>query len=111
MNIINLISEHAAQRCQQRGICAEALDAVLAFGSIVDHGGCKKYYMDRRARQRARNELGDGTYRQIADRLNVYAVVASDGTIVTVARLRKRVRVSKPHRPGKHPAKWRRRRF
>lgn len=100
-------SQHAGKRCQQRGIGTDVIDAVLAFGSIVDHGGSKKYYMDKRAHQRARREMDAAEYRRIADRLNIYLVV-SDATIVTVANLRTRIRVSKPHRPTKHPQsrKW-----
>lgn len=95
-------SQHAGKRCQQRGIGNDVIDAVLAFGSVLFHGGSKKYYMDKRARERARREMDATEFRRIADRLNIYLVV-SDATIVTVANLRTRIRVSKPHRPTRHP--------
>ncbi len=94
-------SNHAKKRFQQRGIAKEVIDTVLRYGRVVNHGGSKKYYMDKKARWRARNEMGAEEYRRIVDRLNIYVVVA-DATVVTVAKRRKRMRFSKPHKPMKH---------
>ena len=93
-------SRHAASRSQQRGVSQDVIDAVLSYRAVVDHGGSKKYYMDRKARELAKRELGSRAYRRIADRLNTYLVV-DGGTIVTVAKMRKRIKSSKPDRPIK----------
>ena len=93
-------SHHAETRRQQRGIPQAVIDVVLAYGTVVDHGGSKRYVMDRKARLRAQRELDPKAYRRIVDRLDTYLVV--DGPkIITAAKLSKRLRLSKPDRPTK----------
>ncbi len=103
-----VFSDHAVKRRQQRGIRQDAVKVLLDYGSMVDHGGNKKYHMDKAARRRAMIAMGADAYRRIADRLNIYVVVASDGTIVTQANRWKKLIASKPHKTRKHPAKRRR---
>ena len=103
-------TRHAEVRLQQRGISDEVIETVLAYGTVVEHRGSTKYYMDGQARRRAQLELPPEDYRRLSDRLNVYLVV-NEGTVVTVAKLKKRMRVSKPHKPTKHPQRRRRRLF
>ena len=103
-----VLSEHARKRSQQRGIGTEVIDAVAAYGTVVGHRGAKKYFMDKKARARARRGLGPAQYRRIADRLDTYIVVA-DATIITVAKLSERIKASKPHKT--HRPRRRRRRF
>ncbi len=83
----------------------DAIEVVLGYGSVVDHHGDKKYHMNKQARRRAKVEMGSDAYRRVADRLNIYVVVSSKGTIVTEANRWKRMISSKPHRISKHPAK------
>ena len=95
-----VLSEHARKRCQQRGVTDEIIRVVYGYGTVVEHGGSKKFFMDKRARGRAERGLGHAAYKRLVDRLNVYLVINGD-LVVTVARVRNRVRVSKPHKPSK----------
>ena len=101
-------SEHAKKRRQQRGTPREAVDVVLAYGAVVHHFGGRKHYMNREAHRRAKSAMGADAYRRIVDRLNIYVVLSSAGVIVTVAKLSKRLIVSKPNRARKRSGKRRR---
>ena len=93
-------SEHAERRCQQRGIGEEVICAVYEFGTAIEHHGSKKYFMDKKGHARARRGMSSDSYKRIADRLNVYLVV-NRSVVVTVARMRSRVRTSKPYKQDK----------
>jgi len=95
-----VLSEHARKRCQQRGVTDEIIRVVYDYGTVVEHRGSKKFFMDKQARSRAERGLGHAAYKRVADRLNVYLVINGD-LVVTVARMRNRVRASKPHKPSK----------
>lgn len=86
------LSRHAEMRCQQRGIRAEIVDILLAYGRRRFSHGAEVYFMDKRARARARAELGRA-YARIADRLDTYVVVAEDGRLITAAKRLRRMRV------------------
>ena len=95
-----VLSEHARKRCQQRGVTDEIIRVVYAYGTVVEHRGSKKFFMDKRARSRAERGLGHAAYTRVADRLNVYLVINGD-LVVTVAPMQDRIRASKPHKPSK----------
>lgn len=84
-------TQHAQQRCQQRGIETWLVDIVLRYGRWRRTRGGYSCSLDGRARERARRGLGDVTYQRIADRLDFYIGVAEDRcTVLTVAhRLRR----------------------
>lgn len=99
--------EHAKKRRQQRGTPREAVDIVLAYGAEVRHRGDRKYFMNEEAHGLAANEMG-AAYRRVVDRLNIYVVLSPDDVIKTVAKLSKRLIVSKPNRARKRSGKrWR----
>lgn len=102
------ISDHAAKRCQQRGVDRDVINALLTYGTIVHHEGRERCFMDKQARKNAERALGRTEYARIADHLNVYLVI-EDSTIVTVGHLDERRSTSKPGRPRKHPESRRRR--
>ena len=89
-----ILSQHAQRRCQQRGIKLEILSVVYGYGKCERTRDGFSYTMDQRARLRAKRQLGEIAYRRIADKLDLYMVVASDGkTVITAAHRLKRHRV------------------
>lgn len=79
------MTNHARARIQQRGIPEVVVENLLDFGrEAYDHHGSRVVYFDRRAREELRRACGDTTYKRIEARLDAYAVVASDGDVITV---------------------------
>lgn len=85
------LSAHARRRMQQRGISTAALDALLDFGRATRAGrGRELVFFDRKARERlARAKaLAAGEATRVT---NSYAIVGSDGTVVTVGHRFRRI--------------------
>ena len=86
------LTQHAELRMQQRGITRPALESLLDYGSVrYDHRGATIVYFDKTARRRLLRDSGPTTYRVMEKQLNAYAVVATDGAVVTVGRRDKRI--------------------
>ena len=83
------LTDHAAARMQQRGIRAQALEALLDYGRVVHvEGGRDIVYFDKKSRARLAKAGGGAD----ADRLTrTYAILASDGTVVTVGHRFRRI--------------------
>ena len=85
------LSAHARRRMQQRGISAAALDALLDFGRTTRAGrGRELVFFDRKARARLEREsvLAAGEATRVT---KSYAIVGSDGTVVTVGHRFRRI--------------------
>jgi hypothetical protein len=86
------LTQHAEVRMQQRGITPLILRSLLDYGATThDHRGATIVYFDKRARSRLLRDSGRAGYRQVEKHLNAYAVVANDGSVVTVGRRNKRI--------------------
>jgi hypothetical protein len=85
---ISDVSNHAQARMQQRGVPPPLLLELLdAYGATqYDHHGAAVRYFDKAARRRLQQAEGSEVYRAVETKLNVYAVVARDGCLVTVGR-------------------------
>lgn len=81
-----MFTNHAVIRCQQRGIRQDVVNAIFDYGRRGHHRGAQVYYMDKKARRRARDDMGRSAYVRIADRLDTYLVVSGDGAVITVAK-------------------------
>ena len=89
--IDSLLTPHARARLQQRGIRPEMLEALLDYGREVHlAGGRDLVFFDKRARARLAKA---GLVRNAqADRLcNSYAVLGSDGIVITVGHRYRRI--------------------
>lgn len=86
------LTQHAAVRMQQRGITSTALESLLDYGSVAyDHRGATIIYFDKKARTRLLKNGGRARYRVMEKKLNAYAVVGTDGAVVTVGHRDRRI--------------------
>lgn len=85
------LTDHARARMQQRGICAEALDALLEAGTASPvSNGREIVFFDKTERVRLRR-IGVGALRG-RDRLNgLYAITDGHGTVITVGHRYRRI--------------------
>ncbi|WP_152619826.1 hypothetical protein [Paramagnetospirillum magnetotacticum] len=82
---------HWESRIQQRGIPAEAIDLVMAYGeSQHDHHGCEIIYLSARGKQRVLKDAANRNLRRLDKLLDVYVVVGRSG-IATVGHRYKRI--------------------
>lgn len=86
------MTHHASKRAQQRGIPPILLSLLMDFGKREPAGGgASKMYFDKAARRRVKAYVGP-VARQIDEFMDVYAVFAADGQVITAAHLTERVR-------------------
>jgi hypothetical protein len=83
-------TRHAQARMQQRGIRDTDVHYLLNYGKIeYDHHGSRVLYLDHAARRR----IGAAAGSRAAERMSgLYAVVASDGAVLTVGHRTRRIR-------------------
>ena len=88
---MNMMSQHAARRVQQRCIPPLVIDLLLEFGASEPAGdGTTKMYFDKAARKRLKAYAGP-VASLLEQHLDVYAVVAADTKLVTVAHRNERI--------------------
>ena len=88
------VTAHARARMQQRGIRPEALEALLAFGSERHLRGqrCDIVFFDKKAKRRLAK--ASPAAREAEKFIRTYAIVGSNGLVVTVGHRFRRVRES-----------------
>jgi hypothetical protein len=87
-----LLTLHAEVRQQQRGIRHDVLDCLLAYGRREhDHSHCEIVYFDARAAERAHKEVGPQLAHLVSDNRDVYAVIDSDGCVITTGHRFRRI--------------------
>jgi hypothetical protein len=88
---VDQLTHHAQCRIQQRGIPAVVIDYLSDFGSIIRCNGADRMIFDKAAQKRLRHHLGgERGLRMIEAWFGVYAIVADEGGIITVAHQKKR---------------------
>ncbi len=90
-------TKHASERFKQRGIPRHVLDLLDAFGSSVRRNGADHLIFDKAARERLKAHLkaslGLKAARKTVERWRrVYAVIADNGALLTIAHQTKRIR-------------------
>lgn len=86
------MTRHATCRLQQRCIPEDVLPLLMRFGAHeYDKRGARVVYLTHKSRQRLRRTLGAETYGRLEPALDVYAVVDTDGAIVTVGHRTHRI--------------------
>jgi hypothetical protein len=85
------LTRHAEARLQQRAIPPFVLELLERCGSTIRCGGADRLFFDKAARKRLERHLGGSRSLRIVEKwLNVYAVVADHGGVVTVGHRSKR---------------------
>jgi hypothetical protein len=85
-------TRHAGARLQQRAIPPILLDWLIAYGARAPAGdGCERIYFDKQGHRRLQRDLGLWAYGRLETKLDTYAVVNRDGTVVTAGYRVKRV--------------------
>lgn len=86
------MTPHAQIRLRQRGIRADVLECLVAYGRREhDHAQCEIVYFDSKAIQRVQREIGAQISQVIHENRDVYAVLNSDGHIVTTGHRFRRI--------------------
>lgn len=86
------LTDHARARLQQRAIPLPILDCLLIYGRKVhDHRGGEIWFFDHKAKSRIRLAYGDDAFKSVERKLDAYAIVGSDGAVVTVGHRSKRI--------------------
>lgn len=86
------MTHHTSKRAQQRGIPPILLSLLMDFGkSEPASDGASKMYFDKMARRRVKAYVGP-VARQIDEFMDIYAVIAAEGKVITAAHLTERVR-------------------
>lgn len=85
------LSDHARKRIQQRAIPPLLIDLLRKFGTCQSAGdSTSKLFFDKASRRQVHAYAGP-LARLLDEHLDVYAVIAADGTVVTVARRLERI--------------------
>lgn len=84
------LSQHARVRMQQRGISRRIVDWLAAYGETDHQRGAVLFYFTGRVRQALEREFGRGELLRHEKALDAY-MVCSEGVIVTVGHLHRRV--------------------
>ena len=85
------LTHHARTRMQQRGIRPEAIAALLDFGCArhLHSKGRELVFFDTKARRLAK--INPGAAREAGRLRRTYAILGSDGTVITVGHRYRRV--------------------
>lgn len=87
-----LLTQHAAVRMRQRGIDEGVLDCLLTYGRREhDHRGAEVVVHDRETLEDVRRHETAATWRAAEGARALYAVVGSDGLVITTGHRCRRV--------------------
>lgn len=83
----NRYSKHSLARLKQRSLSDEVVSLLLSYGEYRKcRGNAESFYFSRESLRQILNDHGRECLKACEKLRNAYAVVAKDGTIITVAR-------------------------
>ena len=87
------MSTHALTRAQQRGLPPLVLQWLDAYGTETHDGrGAVIRHFTRDARRRLERDVGREPVRRLHEYLDAYAVLGTDGNLITVGHRYRRIR-------------------
>lgn len=104
--MLDTFTKHAEVRAQQRGIRSDVLDCLLTYGRREhDHSQCEIVFFDSRALELVHKDAGSRLVHLVREYRDIYAVIDSDGYVITTGHRIKRILRDKSQsnlRPGRH---------
>jgi hypothetical protein len=87
------VSHHAQIRMQQRAITADMLESLLDFGQVKFNGqGTEILTFPKKIVKHLKKELNHKVFMKIERHLNLYAIMSSDGELITTGYRTKRLK-------------------
>ena len=87
------VSHHAQMRMQQRAITADMLESLLDFGQVKFNGqGTEILTFPKKVVKHLKKELNHKVFMKIERHLNLYAIMSSDGELITTGYRTKRLK-------------------
>ena len=87
------VSHHAQIRMQQRAITADMLESLLDFGRVKFNGqGTEILTFPKKVVKHLKKELNHKVFMKIERHLNLYAIMSSDGELITTGYRTKRLK-------------------
>jgi hypothetical protein len=87
------VSHHAQIRMQQRAITADMLESLLNFGQVKFNGqGTEILTFPKKVVKHLKKELNHKVFMKIERHLNLYAIMSSDGELITTGYRTKRLK-------------------
>ena len=87
------VSHHAQIRMQQRAITADMLESLLDFGQVRFNGqGTEILTFPKKVVKHFKKELNHKVFMKIERHLNLYAIMSSDGELITTGYRTKRLK-------------------
>jgi hypothetical protein len=87
------VSHHAQIRMQQRAISADMLESLLDFGQVKFNGqGTEILTFPKKVVKHLKKELNHKVFMKIERHLNLYAIMSSDGELITTGYRTKRLK-------------------
>ena len=87
------VSHHAQIRMQQRAITADMLEILLDFGQVKFNGqGTEILTFPKKVVKHLKKELNHKVFMKIERHLNLYAIMSSDGELITTGYRTKRLK-------------------
>ena len=87
------VSQHAKIRMQQRAITADMLESLLDFGQVKFNGqGTEILTFPKKVVKHLKKELNHKVFMKIERHLNLYAIMSSDGELITTGYRIKRLK-------------------
>ena len=88
-----MLSQHAKVRMQQRAISEDMLESLLDFGQVKFNGqGTEILTFPKRVVRHLKKELDHKVFMKIERHLNLYAIMSSDGELITTGYRTKRLK-------------------
>lgn len=89
---MEVITQHAVIRMQQRGIKEKTLNCLIKFGSKIRRDrGCFMMFFDKQARNRLQKLVDSNLYIFLLSQIDAYAIVSASGEVLTVGHRFKKI--------------------
>ena len=87
------LTRHAEERARDRAVPPIVLDWLLSYGQRMPAGdGAECLFFDKNSRRKLQQNLGGWAYMKLESKFDAYAILASDGEVITLGYRNKKIR-------------------